>query len=336
MMNFKSDLEQIIKEQFDINDISYEANMDVGRLAARYFEMLNRLIVPSPRNVVFSEEIHDSLGRLARETEAEEREKVLEAWRAIFLIRLLLEEGKNVNGFLSTRIKSATGEKSKDGLLWDFGMHHFHLSTKYESSGFVERSGYLLYAVITQEGAYFVDIGPHRDPRGQGREWVRQDLLRIVHSNWPELIESHVLRGLTGSVLTDEEKWNLRKKNANHVTDLGGKAVLPIGGGTTSDGSSLACRMWASRLLHEIDHQQRYFDEHQGEVRSQLEASGTKIAVELDFQLVLLDSLNPPTALSDSLREDRCLSRDLCRMGFVIVETTTRWPIVLFDRRVIP
>ena len=63
-MNFRSDLEQIIKEQFDSNDIRYEADMDVGSLAARYFEMLNRLIVPSPRNVVFSEEIHGSLGRL--------------------------------------------------------------------------------------------------------------------------------------------------------------------------------------------------------------------------------------------------------------------------------
>ena len=328
-MNFKSDLEQIAKEQFDSNDIFYEANMDVGRLAVRYFEMRNRLIVPSPRNVVFSEEIHDSLGRLARETEAEEREKALEAWRAVFLIRLLLKEGENVNGFLSKGIKSATGEKSKDGLLWDFGMHHFHLSTQCESSGFVERSGYLLYAIITQEGAYFVDIGPHRDPRGQGREWVRQDLLCIAHSNWPELIESYVLRGQTGTVLTDEEKQNLRKKNINHVTELGGKAVLPIGGGTMSDGSSAVCLMWASRLLHEIDQHQRYFDEYQGEVRSQLEASGTKIAGELDFQLVLLDGLNPPAVLIDSLREDRCLSRELCRMGFVIVETTTRRPVIV-------
>ena len=180
-MNFKSDLEQIIKEQFDSNNIFYEANMDVGHLAARYFEMLNRLIIPSPRNVVFSEEIHDSLGRRARKTKAEEREKALEAWRAVFLIRSLLEEGKNVNSFLSTRIKSATGEKSKDGLLWDFGMHHFHLSTQDGSSGFIKRSGYLLYAIITQEDAFFVDVRPHPKP-GDLIEWVRQDLLAQISS----------------------------------------------------------------------------------------------------------------------------------------------------------
>ena len=331
-MNFRSDLEQIIKEQFDNNDIRYEANMDVDHLAARYLEILNRWIVPSPRNVVFSEEIHDSLGRLARETEAAKREKALDAWRAVFLIRFLLEEGKNVNGFLSKGIKFAKGGKSKDRLLWDFGIHHFHLCTQYESPGFIERSDYLLYAIITQESAYFVDIGLHKE----SLIWVRQDRLRIVHSNWPELIEPYVLRGQTGDILTDEEKWNLREKNVNHVTELGGKAVFSIGGGITSDGSSLARRMWASRLVNEIDQHQRYFDEHQGEVHSQLEASGTKIDGELDFQLVLLDSLNPPAALSDSLREDRCLSRDLCRMGFVIVETITRRPIALFDRRVVP
>lgn len=321
-MNFKSALEQIIKEQFDINDISYEANMDVGRLAARYFEMLNRWIVPSPRNVVFSEEIHDSLGGLARETRVKKREEALDAWRAVFLIRFLLEEGENVNRFLSKGIKFAT---SKDRLLWDFGMHHFHLSTKYESPGVIKRSDYLLYAIITQESAYFVDVGLHQE----SLRWVRQDRLHIVHLNWPELIESYVLRGQTGTVLTDEEKQNLRKKNINHVTELGGKAVLPIGGGMMRDGSSATCRIWADRLLHEIDQHQSYFDEHQGEVRSQLEASGIKISGESDFQLVLLDSLNPSVELIDSLREDRCLSRDICGMGFVIVETISRRPILV-------
>lgn len=53
-MNFRADLEQIIKEQFDSNDICYEANMDVDQLAARYLEIQNRWIVLSPRNVVFS------------------------------------------------------------------------------------------------------------------------------------------------------------------------------------------------------------------------------------------------------------------------------------------
>ena len=323
-MSFRSDLEQIIKEQFDSNDIRYEADMDVDQLAARYLEMLTRRVVPVPRRVHFSDKLNDTLGKLAQETSVEQREKALEAWRTVFCIRHLLVEGQNVTRFLSRFVDELT---FSDGLLWDFGMHHFHLSRKPDKSDprFVERSDYLLYAIITQESAYVVDIGLHKE----SLRWVRQDLLRIVHLNWPELIKPYVLRGQTGDVLTDKEKMNLRKKNVNHVTELGGKAVSPIGGGMASDGSSSACRIWADRLLHEIDQHQRYFDEHQGEVRSQLENSGTRIDGELDFRLVLLDSLNPSAEPIDSLREDRCLSRNLCRMGFVIVETITRRPIIV-------
>ena len=327
-MSFKSDLVDIVKQKFDKTGICYDDNMDVCGLAACYFEMLNRRIVPIPREVLFSEEIHDSLGKLTRETEVKQREKATEAWGAVFFIRYLLTEGKNLNGFLSRKIDSATGERSRDGLLWDFGMHHFHLSKKVEaSSGFVKRSDYLLFAIITQEHAYFVDVRPHRDPQNLG--WVRQELLEIVHLNWPELIESKVLRGVKGTVLTDEQKKELRRKNTNHAAELGGNAVAPLGGGTMGDGSSLACRWMAQKLLHEISCHQDRFDTQPSDLRSALEDKGLGKAGEMEFELVLLDGLNPSDELIDSLREDQCLSRDLCQMGFAVVERTTRLPIVL-------
>ena len=327
-MSFKSDLVDIVKQKFDKTGICYDDNMDVCGLAACYFEMLNRRIVPIPREVLFSEEIHDSLGKLTRETEVKQREKATEAWGAVFFIRYLLTEGKNLNGFLSRKIDSATGERSRDGLLWDFGMHHFHLSKKVEaSSGFVKRSDYLLFAIITQEHAYFVDVRPHRDPQNLG--WDRQELLEIVHLNWPELIDANILQGVKGTVVTDEQKKELRRKNTNHVPELGGNAVAPLGGGTMGDGSSLVCRWWAMKLLHEISCHQDRFDTQPSDLRSALEDKGLGKAGEMEFELVLLDGLNPSDELIDSLREDQCLSRDLCQMGFAVVERTTRSPIVL-------
>ena len=327
-MNFESDLEHIIKRQFDEHGICYEDNIDVRCLSVRYLEMLNRRIVPIPREVLFSEEIHDSLGKLTREIEVKQREKAAEAWGAVFLIRYLLTEGKNVNCFLSTRIDSATGKKSRDGLLWDFGMHHFHLSKALEPSGdFVKRSDYLLFAIITQEHAYFVDVRPHRDPQNLG--WVRQELLEIVHLNWPELIESNVLRGVKGNVLTDEQKKELRRKNINYAAELGGNAVAPLGGGMMIDGSSALCRWWAAKLMHEIRRHQAYFDPQPSDLRSALEDKGLEKSGEMEFDLVLLDGLNPSDELIDSLREDQCLSRDLFQMGFAVVERTTRSPIVV-------
>ena len=318
-MNFESDLTNIIKQQFSKVGIRYDDSMEIGCLISRYFEMQNRRIAPEPRRVHFSDKLHDSLGKLVRETNAAKQENAHEAWGVVFFIRHFLVEGENVIRFLSKNVNRLT---STDGLLWDFGMHHFHLSKKVEESGFVKRSEYLLYAIITQKDAYFVDIRPHPKPRDLG--WVQQYLLRVVHSNWPELIEPNVLPGVTGAELTDQKKQELWRKNCNHAMQLGGSAIAPLGGGTMADGSSLLCLWWARKLLHEINRHQCYFDSQPAELRAQLEDKGVEISDRMEFRLVQVTGLNLAAELIDSLTENQCLSRDLCQMGFVVVEASTR------------
>lgn len=247
-----------------------------------------------------------------------------DAWGAVFLIRSLLAEGENVTRFLSKKVNSL---KFGDGLLWDYGIHHLHLSKEVEESGFVKRSDYLLFAIVTQEDAYFVDVRLH--PKRGDLGWVRQDLLEIVHSNWPELVEAKVLRGVRGTALTDEEKQELRRKNCNYVAQLGDYAIAPIGGGTMADGSSSLCRLWASNLMHEIERHQQYFDSQPAELQFRLKAMGVEISGRMNFELVHFDGLNISTEIVDSLTEEECLSRELSKMGFAIVEATTRLPIVV-------
>ena len=324
-MSLTSDLVDIIKCQFDKAGICYEDDMDVCDLAVRYLEMLNRRVVPIPRRVHFSEEINDSLEKLVHEPNAEQREKTLEARRTVFYIRDLLLKGSNVTRFLS---KGVNNVKRQDKLLWDFGMHHFHLNRALEPSGdFVERSDYLLFGIITDADAYFVDIRPHHDD--QGLEWVRQDLLGIVHSNWPELTNSHVLYGVSGDIVTDEQKKELRRKNINHIPNLGEQAVAPLNWGTNLAGDSTFCRIWGNKLLWEIKRHEDYFYRQPSELRAGLERKGIELPGDMEFQLVLLDSMNPPPELVALLTADDCLSRDLCRMGFAIVEATKRLPIVV-------
>ena len=52
-MNFLSDLERILKQQFDEHNIFYEEKWDVNALAAHYFEMLKRMIALTPRTDSF-------------------------------------------------------------------------------------------------------------------------------------------------------------------------------------------------------------------------------------------------------------------------------------------
>ena len=126
--------------------------------------------------------------------------------------------------FLSEQVNN-TEPKNPDGLLWDYGMHHLHLSRKEGKRGFVKRSDWLLFAIVADQDVFFVDVRKHKDPERQGFEWVRQDLLDIVHNNWPELTESRLLHGVTGSKVSNAEKQAIRRKNANLNQGQGGMCI---------------------------------------------------------------------------------------------------------------
>jgi len=326
-MDFTADLDRIIREQFDRTGISYDTSMQTGDLAASYLEMLNRRIDPRPRSVHLSKELSESLGRLTRETAPNQQQKAVDAWSAVFKIRYLMVRGENVNAFLHKGIESATGAQSQDGMLWDFGMHHFHLSTQSDPSGFVARSDYLLFAIVTRGDAYFVDVKRH--PTATDFGWSRQELLRTVQANWPELIDSRILRGVKGDVLTDQEKTELRRKNTNVVTDLDGHAVAPLGGGITAAGTSILCRRLADELMHEIERHQAFFDTQRSALRTALKNKRIATDGGIEFDLVLLEQLEPPKEVLDSLCADSCFSKRLCELGLAVVERTTRSPIVV-------
>ena len=327
-MSFKSDLTGIIRLEFKRYGIECNADkMEVDELAARYCEMLKRHIAPVRRTVHLSNEIHGSLEKLTQTSASELLDTALEARDATFELRRLLSNGNDVTRFLSKRIKDAPEtQRVHDKLLWDYGMYHFHLSKDTDSTGFVRRSDYLLFAIVTQDHVYFVDVRPHHDPKGL--QWVHQDLLTIVHSNWPELISPHVMRGVQGTVLTDEQKKELRRKNVNHVPELGNQAVAPLGWGSTMAGSSMRCMYWAHKLLHEIRRHQSYFDAQPSDLLSALESIGVDTTAGAHFELVLLSDLDLVDSVKAHLRADHCYSKDLCNMGFAVVERTTRLPIV--------
>ena len=53
--------------------------------------------------------------------------------------------------------------------------------------------------------------------------------------------------------------------------------------GFNYDGSSTWCRLWADRLLHEINHHPSYFDSQPVALRSQLQVKGKKSPVKWNF-----------------------------------------------------
>ena len=322
-MDVLSDLAQAIVTEFTQQGISFPQHADPGHLASRYLEMRIRRIEPTPRKVHFSEEIQYSLGDLARNNDPKTSAKAMEAWATVFYLRHLFASGGTVIPYLTERVNKT--EKT-DGLLWDYAMHHLHLSRNVGKKGFVERADWLLFAIVADQDAFFVDVRPHTDP--ERLQWVRQDLLSIVHSNWPELTASRVLHGVTGGTVTDIEKQELRRKNGNLIPEVGGRAIAPLGWGTTTDGHSMLCRFLADKLLHELEHQQRLLDSQTDELRAAFVGKGMAADAQMEFKLVRKGDLNLAADLVTELCPIDGFSRDLWLLGFAIIETNTRSIVV--------
>ena len=171
------DLSRLIQDQFDKHGISYGSSMTLDRLVARYFEMNIRLIHPAPRHVHFSNQTYDSLGELSRR--GKDDTSARNAWAAVFRLRQLLVEGANVNAFLSKNLRRAT---SWDGLLWHYGMHHFHLGSETNKDGFVKRSGHMLFAIVAITPTPWASGDTQRDQgiSRDGPAWIRAQLVQMA------------------------------------------------------------------------------------------------------------------------------------------------------------
>lgn len=87
------------------------------------------------------------------------------------------------------------------------------------------RTGPLLFARVTKEVFYAIDIYTHDD-------FADAEIVEVIHRNWPKSIEHWILRGIQTGGLTPDQREVLRKKRYNsfvQVTD--GTTYAPIGGG---------------------------------------------------------------------------------------------------------
>ena len=148
---------------------------------------------------------------------------------------------------------------------------------------------------------------------------VRQDLLTIVHRNWPELTESRMLRGVTGSEITDAQKRELRRKNVNVAHAIEGLVIAPLGLGTTGDGHSASRRYLAYKLLHCLDH----LDPSRDGLRERLVERGMADDAEMELKLVCRAELKVPDDLCVEMCSREGFSGQLWRMGFAVIETNT-------------
>lgn len=304
--DFVSDLKDGIERYFDEHGIRYTRSDTASPVAVveRYFYSIAKMIDTRPRRVHCSAELETTLETLARHYVT-----------PIQAIKARFELGHDLSEFLS---KGASDAKINDGLLSDFGVHHFHLGTKpTQSSRHVERTDYLLFVHVRPCDAYFLDVRKHpnrRDSTDFG--WSDVDILNIIDSNWPEVLKPYILPGVKGSTLTDEQRKELRSKNVNVVTQIGDKTIAPPGGGLLANGANLACTFQAMKLIFQLEQIEQVIKEHWDDCKRGLQHAGID-ANAARLQLVRVSDTNLPKIRLESL------AGDLGWSGWVISDATS-------------
>jgi len=218
--DFERDLYDIYKSKLLNTGLEFKDDFakDTFGLLVQYFNFRKRVIDQRKRKIHYSSIFNCPY----------EYEETLEE------IEHRLREGKSTFRYLSTNIKKL---EYNDLMLNDWGIYHFHLGDDALKSDpkFIKRTGPLLYLRIDDSNAYFINIMEHK-------EWENIDILKLLHSNWPESI-SEFRTDRICDVCGDFSKKgiiNLRRKKGTSLYPMGDGTVYAfVGGGYMSSGHSI-------------------------------------------------------------------------------------------------
>jgi hypothetical protein len=238
-----------------------------------YFSVKRRLIEPHPRGVKWSRELS---ARTVTDSQGE----------ALSLIERQAREGVNLTPRLS---KSILDPEFNDGLLEDWGIHHMHLSNKVQANGFVERDGPLLFVMVHPETMFLVDLRDHDS-------FADDELLQIVHDNWPDAIADFRAPGAVPGSLSPQLSPTSRRKARKRLTvgwqAADGTIYLPPGGGTTTSGLSPEVVDAADDLRRKAHNAEEWVRKSAERIRDAIaERTGARVE-ELRMKFVLRDPLS--------------------------------------------
>lgn len=149
--------------------------------------------------------------------------------KGLELVSEKIRKGQDITPHLSKFIKNIDYH---DLMLNDWGVHHLHLGTELDKKGFINRTGPVLFARFEKETAFFIQIMEHG-------EWANEELVKILHNNWPEAIDNYLLKGVLNLSHTINNEQRLKLRSSGYVVPVQVKENViygPIGGGYQSTG----------------------------------------------------------------------------------------------------
>jgi hypothetical protein len=227
-LDFVGDWTRIMRRQLD--DLGYETSESdtYDEVCHRYVNVGRRRVSVQPRPVHRSRELRVPPDRA----------------QAVARIERYARRGEDLTPHLSRRLLSA---EFTDALLDDWGIHHFHLGLVLDASHFVSGADPLLFARVTDSDFFIIDVRDHA-------AFADQDLLEILHSNWPDTLAGYRMnvQRLEADVDPEERKALRRDGIAAPVRLRDGTVYFPPGGGCTTSGISMqvvvTCDAYRQRL----------------------------------------------------------------------------------------
>lgn len=194
--------------------------------------------------------------------------------------------GHDLNPHRSVRHASL---HNPDGLLGEWGIHHFHLGVgPYRNDpAFVQRTGPILFGLVTDDTFYAIGVFAH----GTGA-FTDNDVLETIHRNWPDVIARYRVNGVSGEAWSPEQRKRLRSAHANVLSRVAdGTVYAPTAGGVMASGMNAeamrAADFWYYRLRAIQDEVQTKLET---EILPSLQLNGYVDAPEVEARLQASDT----------------------------------------------
>lgn len=273
-INFQQDWVEILCQKLAERGYSTNSSQhDSDALCIQYFNVLKRQIDAKPRKTLVSKEFN--------------RPKQYQT--GIRLIRRKVESGQDLTPHLSKNIKSLDYH---DALLNDWGIYHFHLGDSSEKTGFIKRTGPVLFARVTDEYFYMLDVLGHGS-------WSQQRLVEIIHDNWQESIslfkipEGYRLSSVSPS---DEDIAQFRKHGISTFIKVSDGTIYSLLGGGYSLGGNYSCsgisidvRVTCNCYSATVRKLEKYVIDNLSNFRDIARQHNLELPLQPHFQLQLID-----------------------------------------------
>ena len=198
----------------------------------------------------------------------------------LMMLENAIVDGEDLSIYMT---KTVANVVAKDPLLDHWGIHHFHLGTELDARyGTMRRTNHLLFCRIDDDNAYFIKVASHGS-------WYQQEMLEILHQNWPWSIEFARAKEVTDveHQFSDDE---IRRLRDAHVTTLlkvaDGAVYVEPGMGTTGDGTSVVDQMYADRVRRTARHIESQITDNFAGIKDNARLQGRHFSATASFTLL--------------------------------------------------